>query len=166
MKHFPQVHLPTCLHFYYLFHQETINTGPFVMRSTCRRCGGRGSIITNPCVICRGAGQAKQKKRVMIPVPAGGLLGFPVPARAHATISCEVWLLTETEIVSLEPWAGEGTKTFLNLYLCASYHCVLLLDEVAASVPWFHFLCLLSSGTEARLTGVSKEACGWSVGLT
>ncbi|KAM6166146.1 dnaJ homolog subfamily A member 3, mitochondrial [Erethizon dorsatum] len=50
---------------------ETINTGPFVMRSTCRRCGGRGSIITNPCVICRGAGKAKQKKRVVIPVPAG-----------------------------------------------------------------------------------------------
>ncbi|KAM4820192.1 dnaJ homolog subfamily A member 3, mitochondrial isoform 2-T2 [Thomomys bottae] len=50
---------------------ETINTGPFVMRSTCRRCGGRGSIITNPCVICRGTGQAKQKKRVVIPVPAG-----------------------------------------------------------------------------------------------
>ena len=51
---------------------ETINTGPFVMRSTCRRCGGRGSIITSPCVVCRGAGQAKQKKKVVIPVPAGG----------------------------------------------------------------------------------------------
>uniref|UniRef100_A0A2K5Z661 DnaJ heat shock protein family (Hsp40) member A3 n=1 Tax=Mandrillus leucophaeus TaxID=9568 RepID=A0A2K5Z661_MANLE len=50
---------------------ETINTGPFVMRSTCRRCGGRGSIIITPCVVCRGVGQAKQKKRVMIPVPAG-----------------------------------------------------------------------------------------------
>ncbi|XP_012661260.1 dnaJ homolog subfamily A member 3, mitochondrial isoform X2 [Otolemur garnettii] len=50
---------------------ETINTGPFVMRSTCRRCGGRGSIIISPCVVCRGAGQAKQKKRVVIPVPAG-----------------------------------------------------------------------------------------------
>ncbi|EHH60129.1 Tumorous imaginal discs protein Tid56-like protein [Macaca fascicularis] len=50
---------------------ETINTGPFVMRSTCRRCGGRGSIVVTPCVVCRGVGQAKQKKRVMIPVPAG-----------------------------------------------------------------------------------------------
>ncbi|XP_001363400.1 dnaJ homolog subfamily A member 3, mitochondrial isoform X1 [Monodelphis domestica] len=50
---------------------ETINTGPFVMRSTCRRCGGRGSIITTPCVICRGTGQAKQKKKVVVPVPAG-----------------------------------------------------------------------------------------------
>ncbi|KAF6271371.1 DnaJ heat shock protein family (Hsp40) member A3 [Rhinolophus ferrumequinum] len=51
--------------------EETINTGPFVMRSTCRRCGGRGTIITSPCVVCRGTGQAKQKKKVVIPVPAG-----------------------------------------------------------------------------------------------
>ncbi|KAL9835433.1 dnaJ homolog subfamily A member 3, mitochondrial isoform 1-T1 [Geothlypis trichas] len=50
---------------------ETMNTGPFVMRSTCRRCGGRGSIITTPCVVCRGTGQTKQKKTVMVPVPAG-----------------------------------------------------------------------------------------------
>ncbi|XP_068003076.1 dnaJ homolog subfamily A member 3, mitochondrial isoform X2 [Melanerpes formicivorus] len=50
---------------------ETINTGPFVMRSTCRRCGGRGSIITTPCLMCRGTGQTKQKKTVMVPVPAG-----------------------------------------------------------------------------------------------
>ncbi|XP_065706779.1 dnaJ homolog subfamily A member 3, mitochondrial isoform X1 [Patagioenas fasciata] len=50
---------------------ETINTGPFVMRSTCRRCGGRGTIITTPCVVCRGTGQTKQKKTVMVPVPAG-----------------------------------------------------------------------------------------------
>ncbi|KAG8506461.1 DnaJ subfamily A member 3, mitochondrial, partial [Galemys pyrenaicus] len=54
-----------------VFSGETINTGPFVMRSTCRRCGGRGSIVTTPCVVCRGTGQAKQKKRVVIPVPAG-----------------------------------------------------------------------------------------------
>uniref|UniRef100_A0A8B9TUX6 DnaJ homolog subfamily A member 3, mitochondrial n=1 Tax=Anas platyrhynchos TaxID=8839 RepID=A0A8B9TUX6_ANAPL len=50
---------------------ETINKGPFVMRSTCRRCGGRGSIITTPCVVCRGTGQTKQRKTVMVPVPAG-----------------------------------------------------------------------------------------------
>ncbi|XP_066496589.1 dnaJ homolog subfamily A member 3, mitochondrial [Tiliqua scincoides] len=50
---------------------ETINTGPFVMRSTCRRCGGRGSVITTPCVLCRGSGQTKQKKTVTVPVPAG-----------------------------------------------------------------------------------------------
>ncbi|TNM97401.1 hypothetical protein fugu_015557 [Takifugu bimaculatus] len=50
---------------------ETVNTGPFVMRSTCRQCGGKGSVITRPCQSCRGQGQTKQKKTVMVPVPAG-----------------------------------------------------------------------------------------------
>uniref|UniRef100_A0A4W3HTV8 DnaJ homolog subfamily A member 3, mitochondrial n=1 Tax=Callorhinchus milii TaxID=7868 RepID=A0A4W3HTV8_CALMI len=50
---------------------ETLNTGPFVMRSTCRRCGGRGSIVITPCVLCRGSGQSKQRKTLVVPVPAG-----------------------------------------------------------------------------------------------
>uniref|UniRef100_UPI00358EF829 dnaJ homolog subfamily A member 3, mitochondrial-like isoform X2 n=1 Tax=Myxine glutinosa TaxID=7769 RepID=UPI00358EF829 len=50
---------------------ETVNTGPFVMRSTCRRCGGKGSTMTNPCSICHGAGEIKQRKTVTVPVPAG-----------------------------------------------------------------------------------------------
>ncbi|XP_008281990.1 dnaJ heat shock protein family (Hsp40) member A3a isoform X2 [Stegastes partitus] len=50
---------------------ETINTGPFVMRSTCRRCGGKGTVISTPCKSCRGTGQTKQRKTVMVPVPAG-----------------------------------------------------------------------------------------------
>ena len=59
------------------------------MRSTCRRCGGRGSIITSPCVVCRGAGQAKQKKKVVIPVPAGGSgLLHAWGLRAKATCPC------------------------------------------------------------------------------
>ncbi|XP_061556459.1 dnaJ heat shock protein family (Hsp40) member A3a isoform X1 [Phycodurus eques] len=50
---------------------ETVNTGPFVMRSTCRRCGGKGTVVSNPCHTCRGTGQTKQRKTVMVPVPAG-----------------------------------------------------------------------------------------------
>ncbi|XP_061830167.1 dnaJ heat shock protein family (Hsp40) member A3a isoform X1 [Nerophis lumbriciformis] len=50
---------------------ETVNTGPFVMRSTCRRCGGKGTVISTPCHSCRGTGQTKQRKTVMVPVPAG-----------------------------------------------------------------------------------------------
>ncbi|XP_056136635.1 dnaJ heat shock protein family (Hsp40) member A3b [Lampris incognitus] len=50
---------------------EMINTGPFRMRSTCRRCGGRGYIMTTPCVLCRGSGQTIQKQTVTVPVPAG-----------------------------------------------------------------------------------------------
>ncbi|KAG7262934.1 hypothetical protein CRUP_009043 [Coryphaenoides rupestris] len=51
--------------------KETVNTGPFMMRSTCRRCGGRGTIMTSPCVLCRGEGQTKQRQTVKVPVPAG-----------------------------------------------------------------------------------------------
>uniref|UniRef100_A0A3Q3Q9K0 DnaJ homolog subfamily A member 3, mitochondrial n=1 Tax=Monopterus albus TaxID=43700 RepID=A0A3Q3Q9K0_MONAL len=50
---------------------ETVNTGPFVMRSTCRRCGGKGTVISTPCHTCHGTGQTKQKKTVVVPVPAG-----------------------------------------------------------------------------------------------
>jgi len=50
---------------------ETVNTGPFVMRSTCRRCSGKGTVISNPCSSCRGSGQTKQRKTVVVPVPAG-----------------------------------------------------------------------------------------------
>ncbi|KAG7222539.1 hypothetical protein INR49_031654 [Caranx melampygus] len=50
---------------------ESINTGPFMMRSTCRRCGGKGSIITTPCALCRGSGQTKRRQTVTVPVPAG-----------------------------------------------------------------------------------------------
>uniref|UniRef100_A0A1A8DCY1 DnaJ homolog subfamily A member 3, mitochondrial n=1 Tax=Nothobranchius kadleci TaxID=1051664 RepID=A0A1A8DCY1_NOTKA len=50
---------------------ETINTGPFMMRATCRRCGGKGSIISTPCALCRGSGQIKKRQWVTVPVPAG-----------------------------------------------------------------------------------------------
>ncbi|XP_022100288.1 dnaJ homolog subfamily A member 3, mitochondrial-like isoform X2 [Acanthaster planci] len=51
--------------------QETINTGPFVMRTTCRQCRGMRVIVTVPCMTCRGAGTTMQRKKVTVPVPAG-----------------------------------------------------------------------------------------------
>ncbi|XP_049901613.1 dnaJ homolog subfamily A member 3, mitochondrial-like isoform X1 [Epinephelus moara] len=50
---------------------ETLNTGPFMMRSACRRCGGKGSIINTHCALCRGTGQTKKRQTVTVPVPAG-----------------------------------------------------------------------------------------------
>uniref|UniRef100_H2ZB34 J domain-containing protein n=1 Tax=Ciona savignyi TaxID=51511 RepID=H2ZB34_CIOSA len=35
---------------------EQVVTGPFVMRSTCRKCGGTGRLITFPCVQCQSKG--------------------------------------------------------------------------------------------------------------
>lgn len=53
--------------------QETVNTGFFHMRSTCRRCGGQGHIISTPCKKCRGKGRVTETKTVTIPVPAGAV---------------------------------------------------------------------------------------------
>ncbi|MCL4131815.1 UNVERIFIED_CONTAM: hypothetical protein GTU68_032917 [Idotea baltica] len=50
---------------------ETISTGPFVMRQTCRYCKGSGIHIKYPCDECHGTGQTVQRKAVTVPVPAG-----------------------------------------------------------------------------------------------
>ncbi|KAK9509065.1 hypothetical protein O3M35_006464 [Rhynocoris fuscipes] len=50
---------------------ETISTGPFVMKSTCRYCGGTRMLIKFPCTECEGKGSTVQRKKVTVPVPAG-----------------------------------------------------------------------------------------------
>lgn len=50
---------------------ETIATGPFVMRTTCRKCKGARQIISDPCRSCHGKGTVVNKKTVTVPVPAG-----------------------------------------------------------------------------------------------
>ncbi|CAM1329660.1 DNAJA3 (predicted), partial [Pycnogonum litorale] len=50
---------------------ETISTGPFVMRSTCRRCHGTRMHIKFPCLECSGKGSSVQRKNVTVSVPAG-----------------------------------------------------------------------------------------------
>ncbi|KAG7207123.1 hypothetical protein KM043_000998 [Ampulex compressa] len=50
---------------------ETISTGPFVMRSTCRYCQGTRMFLKFPCTNCDGKGQSVQRKKVTVPVPAG-----------------------------------------------------------------------------------------------
>lgn len=50
---------------------ETISTGPFVMRSTCRMCHGTRMYIKYPCLDCEGKGTVVQRKTAEINVPAG-----------------------------------------------------------------------------------------------
>ncbi|XP_046854087.1 dnaJ homolog subfamily A member 3, mitochondrial-like isoform X2 [Xenia sp. Carnegie-2017] len=51
--------------------EETISTGFFHMRSTCRRCGGSGYVIKIPCRKCNGAGSIMETRKITVPVPAG-----------------------------------------------------------------------------------------------
>ncbi|XP_064607714.1 protein tumorous imaginal discs, mitochondrial-like isoform X3 [Liolophura sinensis] len=50
---------------------ETVSTGPFVMRTTCRQCKGARVIIKTPCTECQGKGKLIMRKKVVVPVPAG-----------------------------------------------------------------------------------------------
>jgi molecular chaperone DnaJ len=45
--------------------------GRFTHITTCSRCGGSGTVISNPCSQCKGKGRIKVKRKVMIKIPAG-----------------------------------------------------------------------------------------------
>jgi molecular chaperone DnaJ len=45
--------------------------GRFTHVTSCPRCSGNGTIITNPCRHCRGRGRVKVKKKLVVDIPAG-----------------------------------------------------------------------------------------------
>ncbi|XP_054719641.1 protein tumorous imaginal discs, mitochondrial-like [Uloborus diversus] len=50
---------------------ETVSTGPFILKTTCRKCNGSGMYNRFPCVKCAGTGSAVQQKLLRINVPPG-----------------------------------------------------------------------------------------------
>ncbi|MDR2151094.1 MAG: molecular chaperone DnaJ [Spirochaetaceae bacterium] len=47
------------------------NQGFFSIASTCRTCGGEGSIVEHPCKECGGSGVQKKRQKIMITIPPG-----------------------------------------------------------------------------------------------
>jgi molecular chaperone DnaJ len=47
------------------------NQGFFRVQQTCRACGGSGSVVTDPCPACSGAGRVKAKRVLEVNIPAG-----------------------------------------------------------------------------------------------
>jgi molecular chaperone DnaJ len=45
--------------------------GQFVNVTLCDRCGGEGSIISEPCVECQGRGAVRTRQTISVDVPAG-----------------------------------------------------------------------------------------------
>lgn len=48
-----------------------VQQGFFSMQQTCPKCRGNGTIITNPCGSCHGAGKVRKNKTLSVKVPAG-----------------------------------------------------------------------------------------------
>ena len=51
--------------------QTMHSTGFFTLSQTCRRCGGEGSTIKNPCADCGGTGRVRATKKIEVNIPAG-----------------------------------------------------------------------------------------------
>jgi molecular chaperone DnaJ len=64
----------------------TMQSGFFAASATCRRCGGEGTIISNPCKTCSGRGVTKKQRTVQVVVPPGVDTGtnLRVPGQGHA----------------------------------------------------------------------------------
>lgn len=45
--------------------------GHFSVSTTCQRCQGRGTIITNPCKPCQGTGRVPILEKISVKIPAG-----------------------------------------------------------------------------------------------
>ncbi len=47
------------------------NQGFFKVKTTCPYCKGQGTVISNPCRKCRGAGRVEITRKVQVKIPAG-----------------------------------------------------------------------------------------------
>jgi molecular chaperone DnaJ len=78
--------------------------GRYTHITTCSRCGGRGTVISNLCSQCQGRGRIKTKRKIRVPIPAGvdegyrlrldgegsaGLYGGP-PGDLYVTLSVKL----------------------------------------------------------------------------
>ena len=60
-----------------------MSQGFFRVQQTCRGCGGRGQIITDPCGQCRGKGHVTVRRTLEINVPAGAFSGLQLALRGE-----------------------------------------------------------------------------------
>jgi molecular chaperone DnaJ len=51
--------------------QTRYQQGFFSVMRTCQNCGGKGTIIKNPCKDCHGSGRIEKEKTLEIKIPAG-----------------------------------------------------------------------------------------------
>ena len=55
---------------------EFLTSGGMQIITQCRACGGKGTIIKNPCPDCNGSGVVKKKHEVQVNIPKGAFDGM------------------------------------------------------------------------------------------
>ena len=66
-------------------HVQRSFLGQFVSVAPCRRCGGQGRTISDPCPACRGEGRREIAETISVDVPAGVHEGnyIPISGKGH-----------------------------------------------------------------------------------
>ena len=62
---------PTCHGTGQIKQTQRTPLGNFVTQRTCSACGGKGTIIKNPCQKCSGKGRVRRKATITVDIPAG-----------------------------------------------------------------------------------------------
>ena len=57
--------------------------GFFSISRPCSRCGGRGTIIKEPCPVCRGTGRSRDAKKLRVRIPGGVDSGSRIRVRGE-----------------------------------------------------------------------------------
>ena len=63
--------------------QRQTPLGNFVTTSTCDRCGGRGTVVEEPCHSCAGKGKVRKSRKITVKIPAGVDTGNVLPLRGQ-----------------------------------------------------------------------------------
>ncbi len=66
--------------------QVRFQQGFFTIARTCNQCGGQGTVITDPCTFCRGAGMVRTTASVKVKIPAGVDSGARLKLRGEGDI--------------------------------------------------------------------------------
>lgn len=53
-----------------------MSQGIFRVQQTCRACGGRGQIVTDPCAVCNGRARVQVKRTIEVEIPPGAATGM------------------------------------------------------------------------------------------
>lgn len=99
--------------------QVMMNQGFFQTEAPCRKCGGSGKIITNPCSTCRGTGRVRAAKTIQINIPPGvdngSRLRVPRAGNAGVNGGAPGDLYVETEILPHDVFSREKSDIICEL---------------------------------------------------
>jgi len=109
---------------------------------TCPKCGGKGTIVTNPCPDCRGTGRRRKKRVLTVHIPPGVHDGQVVRVRGEG-----------------EPGRTGTVRGDLHVYVRVRPHPLLTRrgDDLICQVPLPFSLAALGGKTEVPTLAGTEE---------